>query len=469
MLAPKTIRRIILYLWASLFALLPLTHVWGLLVTEVWSAPQLLLAWKEVVIAALIVLQTTLSIRRAPRWPWLVLIVALLLVIISTWKAGIPLKFIVLGARVELLWLVLLVSTQQFISANSKFLRRAAPVFRRLIVRSALIGIVGVSFVSAGSLLLGPVEFFSTFGITGGWEASSELVIQSPLCHSVDTVGNSCRLAGGMATPNNFAGYLLLVLPLVLIEGYSSRYKSKKYAWYTLAVLLGIFLYLTYARFAYLAVLCILLLAGLKILYRKVTIPKFNTLFTIAALLPALALGGFLLVGYEQFLELPIPSSITKPGSTIDHYKKTKAGAEIAAATPGIVYSGYGLAQSGPIAKPQYGDPQETIIVQNNLDIASKYEILPWELPVPENWFIQLVLNGGLLYALLYSVLALYPLRYLYTKNTTQFIIALGLYGIVIGNLFLHIWENPVVSSLYSGMLIYLAVTNAANIDKPKK
>ena len=467
MSVPK-LNSIVIILFGLLAAGLPAAHLLAVLVVQTWGAPVGLLAWKEVLTAGIITTQSLVLFRRRNTvfWPlaWVyALVVGLAL--FSSYRAQVPLREVILGFRVELWWLLLATTTTLWLGVIQNYLETQGAWVRTYLLVATGLGLLVVSTVSLATLWQGPVELYSSLGVSGGWEVDQSGVLQSPLCHSIDTVSAGCRLTGGFATPNNFAGYLLLLLPLVIIytkQLYRSRPLLATVGGVGLGGWLLVCIYLSFARFAYVALLAALAVGLIKAFRSRLPRNLFKVLFSTALLSPLLLLLVFLQIGSAPIVNSTLPTALTKPGSTLDHYRKTRANWEIVRTTPGIIWTGYGLGQAGTLAKPQYKDILSTPIVTRNLAIAEQYDIRPWELPVPENWYLQLVLNGGGIYALLSVLLLAYPLRRLGSKHTNLFIFALGLYAVCVGNLFLHLWENPVVSTYYVLTIVWSELWAAA-------
>ena len=139
-------------------------------------------------------------------------------------------------------------------------------------------------------------------------------------------------------------------------------------------------------------------------------------MFYIIGLIVPLFIGIIAINLPEEFLQKSVPSFIAKPSSTAFHARRTFATLEILVTQPATLLKGYGLGASGPAAKDQYSLITENPLYKNNIETALKYYLKPEEIVIPENWFIQLALNGGLIYAILYSIIVLFPL-YRMLKN----------------------------------------------------
>lgn len=463
---------IIVYGILGLLALLPINHFITQVGINILGLPAVFLLWKELVISVIagVMIWDILYSTKPKKLLWLYVFSALCaLALISSRLNSITFKDIALGFRVELFWVGFLATSLAWLQTTRYNLLKHLGAFQK----SMGIGLMAVSLLTFGSIVFGAQSFYSVFGYSNSFETSDGLVLESPICHSIDTLGDGCRLTGGFATPNNYAGYLLLIVSLVLWQAFGAKELSLKKKIIYLVVISWVILciVLSYARFAYVG-LALLLAASLynicilKIKKRS-TKKAFRKLYYLVSLIPFMAVAIFLLIGPEPIVNSNLPTFITKPGSTLDHFRRTRAGLDIITREfPHNIVTGYGLGQAGPIGKPQYKDDiLQTPIVENNLDISAAYEIPPHELPVPENWFVQLVLNGGVIYGAGYILLVTYPLWSQEAKKypATNLILLAGILSILFGNTLLHVWENLVISFYY--IFVIMLITSIKNSE----
>jgi len=109
-----------------------------------------------------------------------------------------------------------------------------------------------------------------------------------------------------------------------------------------------------------------------------------------------------------------LPTFISKPSSTHFHAMRTFATLEILKQNPIKSLTGYGLAASGPAAKHDYYQIDKFPLFLENEKIAYQHDLVGEDLMIPENWFLQTALNGGLIYALFYLILACVPIYCLF-------------------------------------------------------
>jgi hypothetical protein len=221
------------------------------------------------------------------------------------------------------------------------------------------------------------------------------------------------------------------------------------------------FLFLTYSRFGW-VVFGLYILLGFAHFGKKYY-PKIAKVgFYLVVLFPIFLVGAMFVIGenIDQIARLEIlPNALVRSHSTAGHYKLTKIATQIIQKKAPIL-QGYGLGQSGPIAKLDYNkDIEKTPIIAENAEFADKLLVPRYEMAVPENWYLQLILNGGFVYAILYIFILYQLITRLQGENSFQFAIALAGFGILVGNLYLHIFESPVVV-FYLGILAFAKQDN---------
>jgi hypothetical protein len=151
-----------------------------------------------------------------------------------------------------------------------------------------------------------------------------------------------------------------------------------------------------------------------------------------------------------------LPSFLVKEGSSSDHFKLTTIATDVISRDGiNLIVKGYGLSQTGPAAKSEYIDFNISNFVIINKDIASRIGIPEYNMSVPENWFLQVILNGGFLYAFIYFIIIALSIAGLMGKNYSTQILLISLLSIIIGNLYLHLWESVTINIYYSLILLY--------------
>jgi len=118
---------------------------------------------------------------------------------------------------------------------------------------------------------------------------------------------------------------------------------------------------------------------------------------------------GLVAINLPQDIVQQLPPSIAKPSSTHFHTMRTFATLEVLQQNPYQAMVGYGLGAAGPAAKFTYYPIDEYPLFTKNEWIAYQYDLVGEDLMIPENWFLQTALNGGIVYAALYLAMAIIP------------------------------------------------------------
>ena len=461
-----SMKHLIGLLFSILICILPTQSVLATLMVNRLGLPTAILLWKEAVIVAIATLLLTeiyikdkkLSFLQKVKKSWMILLTSALVVYaVTTSVFKISTLNILYGFRFELFWVlffaVLYTWYQTVDLASIEYLKQK-------IRRSIYLGFVPVSIISWFTIILGQQKVLTFFGFGA---STSKLLSDIPVSQVVDGGGwnNLLRLSGSFATPNHFAGYLLLILPFFLYRAISDRNLYRKW-WSRFAVAnISLFVLLSFARFAWLAVLSWGLVLLAYYIIKNKTIQK--SLFILAFVFPVFV--GIVAINLpEEFLQKSLPTFLSKPSSTTFHARRTFAAFDVLRSHPDVFLTGYGLGASGPAAKDQYTSILSNPLYNQNIAISSQRFIQPRELVIPENWFLQLILNGGIFYAMLYSSVVLFPaytlLKRLFnsskTINTFDVYLLLAVFSIIIGNLFLHLWENQTVAIFYTTLIIFM-------------
>lgn len=141
-------------------------------------------------------------------WPTCTLFLLTIWILLTSrlWN-HLPWSVIALGFRFELWWLWFFT-----LSLNFWQLYQLPTNFLRQLKFSIYLGFLPVMILSLASLLLGQVTVLEFFAYRNNGAVGVNL------CDSVDFGLSKCRLSAGFASPNHFAGYLLLVLPVFLSD-----------------------------------------------------------------------------------------------------------------------------------------------------------------------------------------------------------------------------------------------------------
>lgn len=420
---------------------------------------------------------------------WLVLAATAFIAFTSLGQPLFSSNVYVTGFRFELWWVWFFAITATWLQIKKHLGFENTQVFMKYFTRSLMLGFVIVALLTTLTLVFGQSRVLEAFGFG---TSTTQYVVAAPLCHVIDYGSNDCRLSGTFSTPNHFAGYLLLIIPVlvsVFLIAYNklrldlknnrltpdSMWKYKEFwkpVFYGLASILAVvFLFLTYSRFALLGVFTWLIIP--VVLAYKYKLISLNILKLFSGLVLAIPLL-VAIIG----INLPpdsvvqyLPKALAKPSSTIEHYRHSMASIEVLRNNPEILKYGLGLGNSGPAAKPEYQNlPIENALYINFNRVTYNWYIIPERITIPENWYLQLVLNGGLIYALLYITLlgiTIANLAGIFTLNTKDGIsprfifsvwVSLAFLGIIMGNTFLHLWENQTISLYWTLLYVWSVV-----------
>ncbi|MBC7471846.1 MAG: hypothetical protein H7196_01070 [candidate division SR1 bacterium] len=459
-------KHVISILLCTLVFFLPIQSLLGVFAVNRLGLPVNILLWKEmieIIIMGILLFDIAKRLRLASfkeliSSTWLFLLtIFITFIIITTSLKKIPFSNIFYGFRFELFWVFFLsIFYSWFKLADLETLEYV----KQKVVRWIYLGFLPVLLVSYLTIILGQEKVLGFFGFG---ISNSKFLADIPISHVVDGGGwnNFLRLSGTFTTPNHFAGYLLLILVFFLYHTFIERSNIKKLTFGFSTFSIVLFIFLSFARFAWLAIVgWVIILSAYYLVKNK----RLQKLCFITGLLLPLFIGIVAINLPEEFLQKSIPSFIAKPSSTAFHARRTFATLEVLSTQPNKLLTGYGLGASGPAAKDQYTLITQNPLYKNNIDTALKYYLKPEEIVIPENWFIQLVLNGGLIYAFLYSIIVLLPLYKLLKNlfdnrvniNAFEVYILLGMFSILIGNLFLHLWENQTIVIYYSLLILFM-------------
>ena len=468
------------YILSLLAILLPIQGALILFITNKLNWNTNVSFWKEglvIILSAIFIYQISLVLyRRHNRieiklfWPIFVYFGLCLLAVMDLIR--IPLPLWVLGFRFELFWLGFFALTAVWIKLILKDFSPENKLWLETVLKySIIVGFILSSIFSITSLVVGQQEFLSYFGYG---QASIGFVSSAPNGHVIDYGNDSLRLSGPFSTPNHYAGYLILVLGFLLSMLARSKSLKNRIIFGGTVILNLVLIFLTYARFAWLSFFCIfawLIWLGIKE-YVQHKLESFGSRF----LIQALRIKNYLILGFILILPIFIglvvintnlsevkylPQALVKSNSTELHRRHFLASSEVLFARPNNYLVGLGLGSSGPAAKIDYGHLNDSPIVKYYYPTAEKWFIDNADLVIPENWFLQVWLNGGIIYLFGYLSIFLIPIWSLWKSfasketNWQNLYFQLSYFGIFIGCLFLHILENQTVAFMWSIIFIY--------------
>jgi hypothetical protein len=462
----------------SLFILVALLP-WFSLISQVLGGfdSTVLLLWKELIVTINILSGVFLIGISKRRFLELhrynqVAIVTIIVVILTSVSWGVfravsydlPIFNIALGIRFEWFWLFwlcfylcwYLFDHQRLLSNLAKL---PIQILSWLIIGGFLVqGLIAVIF---GQQQL--IDFLTM--------VDSARVLETISCNPIDFGIESCRLQGVFNSPNHFAGVGLYSLTLLLLKLIQPNSKKQTLFYLTLTLLNLIFIYLTYSRYAWFGagLLVATTLASLLLKRFKLWSLFFIKFSFISQWTLSIFAIVIFLLGFSSFLSF-LPGSVIKPSSSTEHVRHMQVARDIILISPSNFWLGFGLGSSGPLANPIYydGDQAElNPIVRNHGSISLKYGLLPHRSAIPESWFLQVWLNGGILYLIVYALLScsayiLFLYKSVKFKSQYYILAGTGFLTIIIGNLILHIWENQSISlGMTLLFLIFLGLHNS--------
>ena len=273
-------------------------------------------------------------------------------------------------------------------------------------------------------------------GNPSNWQFGSSV----PIFHGVDGA-NIRRFQGLLDGPNTMGAYLLLYIGILV---YYFRWKKNWHFMLGCVIIVGVALILyTYSRSAALGLIWwvwIIILFSLRNIYKK-----YRTQFITLIFLLVLILGG-IFIQYAGNMK----AIIERWWSTNGHKERMKAWIERFLSHP----FGQWLGSAGPAYRYMQNLENKD---RKKIEESDRYYI-------PESWYIQQMVEGGILGFLLFlSILSYIGYRLFHIH-----IVLLGMFlSLCIMNLFLHTFESSVVSlSLF--LLVWLFIAHSYHLHEWK-
>jgi hypothetical protein len=479
-------------LFLILCLLLPINNLIIQTSTKIFGFSEYVALWKDVIVfPVLFILSLNIVLilvellsgkdfyQKHKKNIWLALLPIILVIMLNIWTIitsffinQVELRAFVFGYYFELWWLNLfglLVSWWHLSEIKYKYLTTESHAFftewknffKQLTV-AIVAGFVPVILITSLSWILGQDKVLSVFGY-GVTSSSDNLIGTSLTCHKIDYQVEGCRSSGTFTHPLHFSSYLLIILPVFLILTYYIKKFSKRIIFISLVFLTLLFIFLSVSRFA---------LLGLSVSFASIILYYAHQNKIIKLLLAKVFLsivilisvfGGLLVLNINpEEVSKILPEAIVKPSSTTWHYRHIRSAIDTIDAIDGQAWYGLGLGVSGSAARPKYQDLEKNIIYRDYGYIAYKWGFLPPDFLLPDNWFLQTILNGGYIYTLIYFLVILIPMFGIYKfykssvwADSIQFelIASIAFLSIFIGNLLQHLWESQTLVIFWS--LIY--------------
>lgn len=436
----------------ALFVLLPFHALFVTVGTKLIAGPgyaplAALAIWKEILIAALFVIgtlelwfierKTILQILRGDaHWAWGIgreqgAILLLLLLSLALLPGGTDLTTYVYGFKyvfVPLIFFLLL----RCLTWEENFLERK--IFPALLVVGGIISLYGIL-----SFFL-PSSFFSALGYS---DAHSLYIPGGPLSAFQKISGTAIRrVQSTFAGPNQLGLWLLVPWSIAL-----SAVRLDRRRIMALLVLLAVALFLTFSRSAWIAAFIIALVACVRHMRGSLRVATLSSLV------------GVTLLGVI-FLTASYPSLLSRSISNKHHLERTREGIT----EMFRISLGHGLGTAGP-ASNKLSDP--CVYFEEGADIswaAGRQDLCLFvggvqmqpvdrvcNCPVlPENWYVQIGYELGLLGFLFFLGLTLYLLHALRDRRSLS--VFLMFLGVSLAALFLHAWEDAAVAYTVWGL-----------------
>lgn len=495
---------------------MPLNNLIVQFLTKVLGVSEYFTAWKEVIMF-LIILGLTYSlvmdsklilpkIKKTPSsklailklyWPILTALVLTILSLISSFVVNkTDLKVYAFGYLFELWWLNFFAIVCNWLIISSlklKYLSKKQTLelefknkkFFKGLTLSIVLGFVLVSLVSLASLIIGPEKTLTPFGY-GATSTNSQFVSTTPLCHNVDQSLPECRLMASFTQPIHYAGYLLFIIAFLVVQIFNQKQNLTKIFLFFSLLMSIYFVFQSYTRYAIMSVLTILTVALLYYLVSKKDLSLRLTKILVAlSLLIPLIISVYVINLDPKTTTAFLPQSLAKEQSTDQHFRHAATSFKIVEKSGSNLIFGYGLGATGSASRPKYQNYENNPILKNFFPAENYWLLTSSQFLLTENWFVSELLNGGIFYVILYILIILIPFKSLYNlfKSTkyeqTLFldvILSLGFFGIIIGNLFQHLWENQTLTIywtiiwLWGRMLIWKSEKqkNKKNVDTIK-
>jgi hypothetical protein len=412
------IKRLFFILLVILFALLPFNALLTNYVNFGLGLHFPINAWKEgiIIILTLLTIVDILQTKRKIHPDWLdgIIIIFFVLGILSAIFQTRQIGRILFGFKYdfEFLWLFLIVRH------GIQFSQEDIQKIVRVVLGS---GIIVVLFGILQIFLL-PKDFMLHFGYSPNistWVPGGPL----PMYQAIDNNALLPRAASTLSGANQFASYLLILFPLSILLILNEK-SSHRWLWIIFTVLIAINLFFTYSRSAYIA--CVLsLLVGIFLYIKNKRVVRNILLWVIG-------IGMIGTISIAIIKPAIVSDIILRASSTQGHYERT---------WDGILYSfknplGYGIGNAGPASSRFNADK------------------IGW---IPENWYLQISLELGLLGLILYVTMLIGTMQKLFlqfSKNNDLLSLSLflTLLAIAITSLFLHSWEESAVALTFWGI-----------------
>ena len=412
-----------------LLALLPFHALGVTVLTRLVQGPGhppmgVLALWKEALLAVVLVLALA-EIVRGGEWKkalktdlfdWCIAVLAAAL-LLATALNGVGAGQALYGIRYDLVPLAAFVVLRR-VPWSEAFLRTLPLVLAGAVLAAVAYGLLTLAL---------PEGFFAALGYS---DLHSLYVPDRPIAAFQQVGGTALRrLQGPFSGPNQFGIWLAMLLPVVAALPSKGRR--------LLAALALLAIVLTFSRAAWIASAVVVVLVHLPQLKKLSTTAV--TILCTGILAIALALLWF------------FPSVIVRIESSSDHLRNPLEALSIMAASP----LGRGLGSAGPannrvadacVFLEEGSDPSWAAPHQDLCVFVGETQAQPTDRScacplLPENWYLQLGVEGGWIALLAFVALVVLLIRRLWPTPP-----AMGLLAVAIAGMVLHAWEDAAVA-----------------------
>ncbi|MFH1749288.1 MAG: O-antigen ligase family protein [bacterium] len=312
-------------------------------------------------------------------------------------------------------------------------------------------GIIVVGFGLLQKLL--PPDFLTNFGYAAVTDWHPKNLLSLP-AYSYIHETNTQRLQSFFSGPNALASYLVILWGLCLFN--IARAKIGKglifYIIYILAI--GVLLYLTYSRSAWIAVIILTILFVLSLFKEWRTRILIIIILFCSSVVGILSFSGNL---SENILRTnsSLSGHLVRSAAAVYLIKNNPEGLGVGTAGPSSLRFEQNYTEIPTEAYPEIKKYLQIIGIDSN---PSSYHFVLRDSLVPENWFLQIGVEMGILGLSMFTAIIFgifWSMYYVYTKVANyfhkEFILICLFIGIslVTHGLFLHTWSDAPTTILY--------------------
>jgi hypothetical protein len=340
---------------------------------------------------------------------------------------------------------------------------------------SLIFAFILVNLIGIASLIFGQNQVLTTFGYSTDYSVvegnTTSLISTSPVCHNIDAGIDRCRLMASFTHPIHLASYLLVMLCLLLVWFLESKTWLAKILNLSLIISGIVLIYETFARYSWITIFLLTSCLLAYTFYLAFKRFKFSLLLAKIILISSILVAiftGQIVFNTDLKDNSNLPNWLVKSSSNEWHYRRTAASVDILKAKPEKFGFGYGLGAIGSSARAKYQDLNQNYIYQNYKSIADKYYLKLEDMLILDNWFLGVLISGGIYYFTVYLLLLLLPLTSLWTafrqkkwdkQSLANLLFGVTFLGILIGSGLQLLFESQTLA-IYWTILYFFSVKN---------